>query len=46
MLSAGVPLGQALSLCVLPFLPGDGLKIALLLTAGNQVKEQIGKLFR
>ncbi len=45
-LSADASLGQALGLCVLPFLPGDALKIVLLLPVGNRVKGRIGKLSR
>ncbi len=44
MVTAGVSAPQALSVCVLPFLPGDGLKIAFLLTAGNRIRGRIGAL--
>lgn len=38
---AGVGLSAALGACVLPFLPGDALKIAAVLTGGNAVKARV-----
>ena len=33
----------ALAVCVLPFLPGDAVKIAAVLTLGNTVKARLKK---
>lgn len=37
----GVGLTGTLTVCVLPFLPGDALKIAAVLTAGNRIKARL-----
>ena len=39
----GAELSTALAVCVLPFLPGDALKIAAVLTGGNAVKARLKK---
>lgn len=38
---AGVDIPAALGVCVLPFLPGDALKIAAVLTIGNAVRARV-----
>lgn len=38
---SGVTVSAALGVCVLPFLPGDALKIAAVLTGGNAVKARL-----
>lgn len=43
---AGVRMEAALTACVLPFLPGDALKIAAVLILGNAVKTRLGKFLR
>ena len=40
---AGVTVSAALAVCVLPFLPGDGLKIAAVLTFGHAIKTRLKK---
>lgn len=37
----GVGAWEALAVCVLPFLPGDAVKIAAVLTAGNRIKARL-----
>lgn len=38
---AGVSMAAALGACVLPFLPGDGLKLIAVLTGGNAVRARV-----
>ena len=40
---AGVSVPAGLTVCVLPFLPGDGIKIAAVLTGGNALKARLKK---
>ena len=40
---AGAALSTALAVCVLPFLPGDALKIAAVLIGGNAVRTRLHK---
>lgn len=40
---SGVNASSALTVCVLPFLPGDTLKIAAVLTSGNAIKSRLKK---
>ena len=42
---AGVDFSAALPVCVLPFIPGDALKILAVLTWGNAVKTRLQKGF-
>lgn len=37
------PLGAALAVCVLPFLPGDGGKLALAVWAGDKLSRALGR---
>ncbi len=46
VLQSGAAWGAAMAVCILPFLPGDALKIVFLLTQGNDVKARIGHLIR
>lgn len=41
--STGATIAAALSACVLPFLPGDSLKIIAVLTGGNVLKSRLKK---
>lgn len=38
---AGVSFGTALTVCVLPFLPGDAIKIVAVIIGGNAVKSRL-----
>lgn len=40
---SGADVTAALAVCVLPFLPGDALKIAAVLTLGNAIKARLKK---
>ena len=40
---AGVTVSAALTVCVLPFLPGDAMKIAAVLTFGHAIKTRLKK---
>lgn len=40
---AGAEVSAALTVCVLPFLPGDAVKIAAVLTFGNAIKARLKK---
>lgn len=40
---SGVEVTSALTVCVLPFLPGDAVKIAAVLTFGNAIKARLKK---
>lgn len=42
-LQTGAEVAAALAVCVLPFLPGDALKIIAVLTGGNAVKARLKK---
>ena len=42
-LQAGVDASAALTVCVLPFLPGDGLKIAAVLACGPRIRRRLKK---
>lgn len=42
-LQAGVTVPSALMVCVLPFLPGDTIKIAAVLCGGNAIKTRLHK---
>lgn len=42
-LQSGVDFSAALAVCVLPFLPGDALKMAAVLLGGNAVKSRLKK---
>ena len=42
-LQTGAEVTAALAVCVLPFLPGDALKIAAVLTFGNAIKARLKK---
>lgn len=42
---AGVAFSAALPVCVLPFIPGDALKVLAVLTWGNAVKARLQKGF-
>ena len=42
MISTGTPLGGAMMLCVVPFLPGDVVKIAIAIGVGPGFRKRIG----
>ena len=42
-LQTGTEVSAALAVCVLPFLPGDALKIAAVLTLGNAIRARLKK---
>ena len=46
MLMSGAPLGSALGLCVLPFLPGDAVKIAVAVALIPQLKRGLARIRR
>ena len=43
-LQTGAEVTAALTVCVLPFLPGDALKIAAVLTLGNAIRTRLKKV--